>query len=86
MPVYFFTFRNLTGAQRAAVALDRAGISVGLMRTPTKISRNGCGYCLRVYYDKERAKQVLSASRIAWQRVYLQRTDGSWGEQTDDVF
>ncbi len=43
-----FTFRSVTGAQRAARVLTNVGINAPMMRTPRALSENGCGYCLRI--------------------------------------
>ena len=48
MQNYLFLYRSLTYAQWAAAALERAGISVYLVRTPKSLSGEGCGYSLRL--------------------------------------
>lgn len=45
---YYFTFRSITGAQRAEKVLYGSGIRVKLLRSPKFLSIKGCGYALKV--------------------------------------
>lgn len=80
MSGYYFTFRALTTAQRAAHTLLRAGIEARVLRAPKAVSRQGCGYCVFIYAEPHRAKIELAKEKLAWQRVYLQMPDGRWEE------
>ena len=48
MQNYLFLYRSLTYAQWAAAALERVGISAYLVRTPSSLSGQGCGYSLKL--------------------------------------
>ena len=52
---YFFTFRSITGAQRAMQALARNGLRASLLRSPKALSMKGCGYALKVRPDRAAA-------------------------------
>lgn len=80
MSGYYFTFRSLTGAQRAVRALESAGVECTVLRTPRAVSRQGCGYCVRADSEPQRVKELLAQQKIVWQRVYLQLPDGRWEE------
>lgn len=45
---YYFTFRSVTGAQRAMRALEQTGLRATLLRSPGFLSMKGCGYALKV--------------------------------------
>ena len=71
MRMDFITFRSVTPAQRGQRALQQAGISCGLQRTPGDMEQRGCGYCLRVRSpDTIRAVALLRQQRIPFSKVY----------------
>lgn len=78
---YFFTFRSVTAATQASRALERAGITSLMVRTPGELRQMGCGYSLRV---KERllheAQRVLSQEKIAYRRLFRRDADNRWQE------
>ncbi|MGM9522070.1 MAG: DUF3343 domain-containing protein [Oscillospiraceae bacterium] len=45
---YYLTCRSLTYAQRSSKALDAARISNSVTRTPSGMSREGCGYAVKI--------------------------------------
>jgi len=45
---FYFTFRTITAAQRAAYALMQYGLDAEFVRTPKALSSLGCGYAVRV--------------------------------------
>ena len=72
MQNYLLLYRSLTYAQWAAVALERAGISVYLVRTPKSLAGEGCGYSLKVSVrDGPDAILVLKRNARPPRRVYL---------------
>lgn len=58
------TFRSITAAQNAARALQE----------------QGCGYCVRAPAEPETIRQLLTAERIAFRRLYRRGADGAWQE------
>ena len=78
---YLILCRSLTYAQRTARALERAGISGHIMRAPKVISREGCGYCVRISERRlSDALRVLQREGMAPKQVYLQDADGAYSE------
>ena len=60
MDYYLFTARSITHAQRMAQELERFGISAGIRRAGAGMSRNGCGYTLRIAPQRyQRALELL---------------------------
>ena len=71
MTAYYFTFRSVTTAQRAADCLRQAFILHTLTRTPKAMATQGCGYSLRVACVRSaEAASELRQAGIAWQRIY----------------
>ena len=81
MVYYLIICRSLTYAQRTAQVLERVGISGSVQRAPKLISKEGCGYCVRV---PERwltdALTVLRREGMAPKQVFLQTADGEYSE------
>lgn len=76
-----FTFRSVTGAQRAARVLSGVGISAPIARTPQTLSENGCGYCLRVREAHcPQAAALMRRNGTEFQRAYRAGTDGQMEE------
>ena len=78
---YLIICRSLTYAQRAARLLERGGIEGHVMRTPKKVSQDGCNYCVRI---KERhltdALKLLQREDMGPKQIYLQNQDGALQE------
>lgn len=73
--------RSLTYAQRTARVLERAGISGYVMRSPKLISKEGCGYCVKISERRlADALRVLRREGMSPKQVYLQDTDGEYRE------
>ena len=65
MQHYIITCRTLTYAQRAVRALQNNGLYASLMRTPAGLSKNGCGYGVRVRErDLARARSIITAAGV----------------------
>lgn len=78
MKDYYVTFRSVTFAQRAEGVLIRAGIPCSLQRTPKWMEEQGCGYCLRVPYQRGMdAAAVLRQAQVNFRRIYLKRENGT---------
>ena len=81
MTNYLMICRSLTYAQKAAKALERAGITVSVTRTPQEISEKGCSYCVKV--PERRLSQslvTLKNSGLSPNKVYVLFSDGNYSE------
>ena len=81
MVSYLFICRSLTYAQRTAHVLERVGIPGSVQRSPKLISREGCGYCVRIPERRlADALTVLRREGTAPKQVFLQSADGEYSE------
>lgn len=70
--------RSLTYAQRAALALERAGITATVRRAPQELSGAGCAYGMKLKQtDLERARALLDRGTYRIGKTYLLEADGS---------
>lgn len=61
------TFRSITPAQRAQRVLRQGGVDSAMQRTPRPMTKQGCGYCLRVRSDRrEMALALLDRAGVAY--------------------
>ena len=68
-------------SQRTAHVLERAGISGAVLRSPKLISKEGCGYCVRISERRlTDALMVLRREGLAPKQVFLQSADGEYSE------
>ena len=78
MKAYYVTFRSITFAQRGESVLSGVGIGCTLQRTPRWMEAKGCGYCLRVPWQRgPEAVCALRVQRVDFQRVYLKNENGT---------
>lgn len=81
MLYYLIVCRSLTYAQRTAAALERAGILTRTLRSPKRISGEGCSHCVRIARrDLDGALMVLRQARLEPKRVFAAQSDGSYTE------
>ena len=81
MVYYLIICRSLTYAQRTAHMLERAGIVGSVMRAPKLISKEGCGYCVRVPERRlTDALVILRREGMTPKQVFLQSADGEYSE------
>lgn len=81
MLYYLIVCRSLTYAQRTARILERAGINGHIMRSPKLISKEGCGYCVKISERRlTDALRVLQREGMAPKQVFLQDADGMYSE------
>ena len=81
MVYYLIICRSLTYAQRTAQVLERVGISGSIQRAPRVISKEGCGYCVRVAERRlTDALTVLRREGMAPKQVFLQTAEGEYSE------
>ena len=74
MVYYLIICRSLTYAQRTAQALERAGITAHILRSPRSISGEGCSHAVKV------SERNLGRVGLAPRRVFIQSADGSYKE------
>lgn len=78
---YLFMCRSLTYAQRAARALERKGISAGIIKAPKLAAGNGCGYCVSVSYGRGiLAADILRSEGLLQGKIFEQLSDGELKE------
>lgn len=81
MLYYLFQCRSLTYAQRTAAALERAGITAYLLRSPKSIAGEGCSHSVKVSQrNLSQALTVLHRAGLEPVRVYITEGDGSYRE------
>ena len=81
MLYYLIICRSLTYAQRTAAALERAGMTVRILRAPRSIAGEGCSHCVKIAqrYLQE-ALVILERSQLTPKRIFLAAGDGSYQE------
>ena len=73
--------RSLTYAQRTASALERAGITAHIMRSPKSIAGEGCSHSVKVSQrNLPDALRILHRTELDPRRVYITAGDGSYKE------
>jgi len=81
MQQYIIMCRSLTYAQRAAAALEKAGITAATSRAPLELTDGGCGYCIKVSERRfHAALKALQNSGLPYGRVYRQNTGEAFAE------
>lgn len=81
MVYYLIVCRSLTYAQRTAAALERAGISAHMLRSPRSISGEGCSHSVKVSQRSlSSALIVLNKVGLHPEKVYITSEDGSYRE------
>ena len=64
-------FRSITYAQNGNRILTKNGINSYLIRKPSALSGNSCGYALKVNCsDVDRAKTAMANSGINYSKIY----------------
>ncbi len=77
----FVLFRSLTHAQRAAAALERAGLVCYIARVPRALSDGACGYGLKIPQRRlSQALQLLQEEGVSPGRVWRAGADGTFRE------
>ncbi len=81
MVYYLIICRSLTYAQKTEAALERAGITAHIMRSPRTISGTGCSHAVKISERRlADALTVLKRVDMAPERVYIMSADGSYKE------
>ncbi len=77
---YLIMCRSLTTAQRAALLLERRGISAAVIKAPQYLRQNGCGYAVSLYRQLGEAVALLREAKLLTGKIYLRNEDGSYRE------
>jgi hypothetical protein len=78
---YLLTCRSLTYAQRAAKALEHAGVTAIVTKVPQLITSDGCGYCVKVSAKHvSNALIALKDAELYPIKIYVLYADGNYGE------
>ena len=77
---YLILCKSLTNAQRAALLLERRGLSASVVKAPQHLRENGCGYALSLYRRLDEAVSLLRNNRLLTGRIYQRLEDGSYRE------
>ena len=81
MVYYLIVCRSLTYAQRTAAALERAGITARILRSPKLIDQKGCSHSVKVSErNLTAALVVLNRAELTPKRIFLQTGEGDFRE------
>ena len=81
MLYYLIVCRSLTYAQRTAAALERAGITAHILRSPKSIAGEGCSHSVKISQRHlADALRVLHRAMLEPKRVFITTGDGSYRE------
>lgn len=81
MVYYLIVCRSLTFAQRTAAALERAGITAHILRSPKAISGEGCSHSVKISQRRlAQALVVLKKVDLSPRQIYITEADGSYRE------
>lgn len=78
---YLIVCRSMTHAQRTAAALERAGLTAQIIRSPKSISGDGCSYGVRLAENNlSLALVILNRVGITPSSVFIASTEGGYRE------
>ncbi|MEG2000679.1 MAG: DUF3343 domain-containing protein [Evtepia sp.] len=81
MVIYLIMCRSLTYAQRTAYALERAGITARILRTPVDISPTGCSYSVKISgHNLTRALMILNRHGLPRLGIYVGNAEDEYRE------
>lgn len=81
MLYYLIVCRSLTYAQRTAAALERAGITARVLRSPKEIAGDGCSHSVKISQrNLPDALRVLEKVALQPKRVFITAGDSSYEE------
>lgn len=81
MLYYLIICKSLTYAQRTASALERAGITGHILRSPKSVAADGCSHSVKISQKKlPEALQVLKRADLSPKRVFVTAGDGNYQE------
>lgn len=83
MLYYLLQYRSLTYAQRAAAALERAGISAHMLRSPKSTAGEGCSHSVKISQRSlAEALRILYRVGASPRKIFITEGDGSYREVT----
>ena len=77
---YLILCRSLTYAQKAAAALERRGISCGIVKAPQRLRDRGCGYALTLSRRFSEAVDLLREKQLLTGRLFRREENGEYRE------
>jgi len=81
MLYYLIVCRSLTYAQRTAAALERAGITARIQRTPKSVTGEGCSHAVKISQRTlPDALRILEQADLSPKRVFITAGDNSYQE------
>ena len=81
MLYYLIVCRSLTYAQRTAAALERAGITARILRSPKSVAGEGCSHSVKLSQRRlADALRVLHRVGLEPRRIFITAGDGSYRE------
>ena len=81
MIYYLIVCRSLTYAQQTAAALERAGITAHILRSPKSISATGCSHSVKISQRRlAQALPVLKRVDLTPAQIFITEADGSYRE------
>lgn len=81
MLYYLIVCRSLTYAQRTAAALERAGITTRILRSPKSIAGEGCSHSVKISQrNLPDSLRILQRAGLTPKRIYITAGDGSYQE------
>ena len=81
MLYYLIVCRSLTYAQRTAIALERAGITARVMRSPKSISGEGCSHSVKIAQRSlPDSLQIMHRLGLKPKGIYITAGDGNYQE------
>ncbi len=81
MLYYLIVCRSLTYAQRTAAALERAGITARILRSPKSVAGEGCSHSVKISQRKlPDALRVLERAGLSPKRVFITAGEGSYNQ------
>ena len=81
MRYYLIVCRSLTYAQRTAAALERAGITAYLLRSPKSIAGEGCSHAVKIAQRHlGDALGVLRRTGLPPRRIFISNGGGEYRE------
>lgn len=81
MLYYLIVCRSLTYAQRTAAALERAGITARILRSPKSIAGEGCSHSVKISQRSlSDALRILRQAELVPKRIFITAGDGSYQE------
>lgn len=81
MVYYLIVCRSLTYAQRTEAALERAGITAKILRSPRSVTEEGCSHSVRVSERKlSDALLVLNRAGLPPRKIFVADSSGGYRE------